>query len=487
MANTVDLDNITEYRDDSASTMAKCAQLVDILRSARHAILFTGAGISTSAKIPDFRGPNGVWTRQAQGKDGPECISLRQAVPTPCHRVIAAMVGRNIVQHVVSQNIDGLHRRSGVERARLSELHGNCFLRVCWKCGYDEETDAEVDSGLRHSDDVVHEGNRDSHCGQCRLKVPHFCHCTARLCPRCNTEAALLASEQPLRASGARPRRGHQPTTAVVRMRDSIIHFGENLPEHDLAEAFRHAELADVCVVLGSSCTVSPANEVPKRVAKRGGKLVIVNLQKTDLDARAALRLFATSDDVAAFLDRAFVQPFDAPPTRGSLALPNQPTMLGGTPFPPSAAAASRRPEESALAFHVGNTHRLSKPAAEDEPNSASWHEWELFVKPCNAASRERVQQLTITLHPTFNPSQVNFGGASLISWADGVRAVVEGDGWRESAGGYFVRRSGWGTFNVGVELRHAGRDGGIPSVATTAHQLDFSCPETAQLWQVTE
>ena len=78
---------------------------------------------------------------------------------------------------------------------------------------------------------------------------------------------------------------------------DSIINFSEDLPEIPLQLAFEHADKADLCVVLGSSLTVTPANEIPEIVGKKA-KLVIVNLQKTDLDKNCVLRIFGKSDQV---------------------------------------------------------------------------------------------------------------------------------------------------------------------------------------------
>ena len=81
-------------------------------------------------------------------------------------------------------------------------------------------------------------------------------------------------------------------------LKDSIIHFGENLPEIALNKAFKHGQEADLCLVLGSSLTVQPACEVPITTLEHGGKLVIVNLQKTNMDEHCSLRIFAKTDAV---------------------------------------------------------------------------------------------------------------------------------------------------------------------------------------------
>ena len=85
-------------------------------------------------------------------------------------------------------------------------------------------------------------------------------------------------------------------------MRDSIIHFGEDLPEKSLDLAYKNGKKADVMIVLGSSLRVSPANAIPEETVEKGGKLVIVNLQKTPLDSSAHLRIFAKTDLVSYFI-----------------------------------------------------------------------------------------------------------------------------------------------------------------------------------------
>ena len=82
-------------------------------------------------------------------------------------------------------------------------------------------------------------------------------------------------------------------------MKDSIIHFGENLPTTALELAYENGKKSDLIIVLGSSLRVSPANDIPEETIKAGGKLVIVNLQKTEMDESAALRIFAKTDLVS--------------------------------------------------------------------------------------------------------------------------------------------------------------------------------------------
>lgn len=89
--------------------------LASLIRTSRHFIVYTGAGVSTSAGIPDFRGPEGAWTKRAQGKelvfDGNKTLT---AVPTTTHMALVALQEKGWLKYVVSQNCDGLHRRSGI-------------------------------------------------------------------------------------------------------------------------------------------------------------------------------------------------------------------------------------------------------------------------------------------------------------------------------------------------------------------------------------
>ncbi len=113
----------------------------------------TGAGISTSVGIPDFRGPNGVWTLQEQGikpkidvrnenknkvdlkfKTSQFQVSFKDALPSPTHRALKHLLDRGFIKFIISQNIDGLHLRCGTPRAKIAELHGNMFTSECPKC-----------------------------------------------------------------------------------------------------------------------------------------------------------------------------------------------------------------------------------------------------------------------------------------------------------------------------------------------------------------
>ena len=124
------------------------AQLREWLAGTRDAVVFTGAGISTESGIPDFRSPGGVWSRMAPITYDEFVASedmrreawrrkfeadrdIRTAEPNRGHRAVASLMTRGVVSCVITQNIDGLHQRSGSPDERLVELHGNPTYATC--------------------------------------------------------------------------------------------------------------------------------------------------------------------------------------------------------------------------------------------------------------------------------------------------------------------------------------------------------------------
>ncbi|KAI1743857.1 NAD-dependent deacetylase sirtuin-7 [Xylaria scruposa] len=237
-------------REELAEALDKKADvLVELIRKSKHFIVCTGAGVSTSAGIADFRGPNGVWTLRAQGKQAQNRKSTLQAIPTPTHMALVELQKHGILTYLISQNCDGLHRRSGILPVRFSRRNtGHTVISLL----------VGMRSKARHFRAV-----------STYEKSIHD-HRTGRKCALCG--GPLL---------------------------DTIINFGENLSEEPLRLARKHADKADLCLVLGSSLTVSPSNEIPEVVGgKRGAKLAICNLQSTPIDRLADIRIFAKTDDL---------------------------------------------------------------------------------------------------------------------------------------------------------------------------------------------
>jgi len=110
---------------------------------AKHMVVFTGAGISTESGLPDFRGPDGVWTRRDKGLST-EWPDLTIAEPNSGHLAILELQEMGKLAFLVSQNIDNLHIKSGIRRELLAELHGNIARLRCQRC----ETQVDKSSSL---------------------------------------------------------------------------------------------------------------------------------------------------------------------------------------------------------------------------------------------------------------------------------------------------------------------------------------------------
>jgi NAD-dependent SIR2 family protein deacetylase len=192
-----------------------------------------------------------VWTRKAQGRSAPSGKSTLSAWPTATHMSLVELQRRGLLQYLVSQNTDGLHRRSGFPSGALSELHGNGNVEECEDCGQQYYRDAKCRRSARGRD-----------------------HFTGRHCVRTGCGGRLL---------------------------EYTIDFGQTLPEAPLEKAMDHASKANLCIALGSSLRVTPAADIPAKVGTRGrdgAHLVIINLQKTPLTDVAAFQIYAKTDVV---------------------------------------------------------------------------------------------------------------------------------------------------------------------------------------------
>lgn len=129
----------------------KIEELAVMVRESKHLVVFTGAGISTSSGIPDFRGPKGVWTLQRSGKGVPGAsLPFHRAVPTLTHMALVELEKTGRLKFVISQNVDSLHLRSGLPREKLAELHGNSFKEICPSCKKEYLRDFEIETiGLK--------------------------------------------------------------------------------------------------------------------------------------------------------------------------------------------------------------------------------------------------------------------------------------------------------------------------------------------------
>ena len=235
--------------DDSLGTAR------ELVAKARRVVALTGAGISTESGIPDFRGPQGVWTRNPKAEmlsdiryyvADPEVRKLAwqerlthpawQAKPNAGHMALVDLEKDGRLHTLVTQNIDGLHQRAGNSHEKVVEVHGTLHEVTCLNCGWRGPMQATLDR--------VRAGEEDPPCRSC---------------------GGILKS--------------------------ATISFGQPLVPEVIDRALQAAEAADLVLAIGTSLSVYPvANAVP--LAKSAGAtVIIVNAQPTVMDQIADIVL----------------------------------------------------------------------------------------------------------------------------------------------------------------------------------------------------
>lgn len=119
--------------------------LAEWMFGAMHLVVFTGAGISTESGLPDFRGPNGIWTRQARGLPA-KTRDFFAVEPNAGHMAIVELQKLGKLSFLISQNVDNLHLRSGIRPDLLAELHGNVTKLRCTRCQAQVDRSAGLDT-----------------------------------------------------------------------------------------------------------------------------------------------------------------------------------------------------------------------------------------------------------------------------------------------------------------------------------------------------
>ena len=218
---------------------------------ARRVTVLTGAGVSTESGIPDFRGPQGVWTRNPAAEKQstiqnylaePEVRKAAwrsrldspawSAEPNAGHRALVALERRGVLHALVTQNIDELHQRAGSSPAKVVEVHGSMRRVMCWECG----RRAPMEEALAR----VRAGEDDPHCRDC---------------------GGILKSD--------------------------TISFGQALVPEVIDRAMSAAAEADLMLAIGTTLQVQPVASMVPIAARAGAQIVIVNDQPTAMDGVA--------------------------------------------------------------------------------------------------------------------------------------------------------------------------------------------------------
>lgn len=226
--------------------MAELDELIRLLTNADRVLVFTGAGISTTSGIPDFRGPQGVWKTRTpvQFQDfmaGEEArhrywkmksedwVAFAAARPTPAHLAIAELHQAGRLLLCVTQNIDGLHSAAGLPADALVEIHGSNAVAECMACGAFEEA------------------------------APHYAdYPESKKLPVCKTCGGIL--------------------------KPGVISFGQSLREADLTRIQELLFDADLVISMGTTLQVMPAASFPLLAARQNIPYVVINSGPTAHD-----------------------------------------------------------------------------------------------------------------------------------------------------------------------------------------------------------
>lgn len=227
------------------------AAVRDWIRASDSITVLTGAGISTDSGIPDYRGPQGVWTKDPDAeklvqydtymadpdirrrswllrRDNP----VRHAQPNAGHRALVDIERAGRLRGLITQNVDGLHVRAGNSEEKVIELHGSMFSVLCTECG--------ARTTLEENLARIEAGEPDPACGICG---------------------------------------GIQKTATIM--------FGQMLERRVLERAAIAAQVCDVFLAIGTSLQVEPAASLCRVAVEAGAKLVVVNAEATPYDAVA--------------------------------------------------------------------------------------------------------------------------------------------------------------------------------------------------------
>ncbi len=260
--NQQDLDNSSEGEESSPPDSSLVAKAAALVADATRVVLLTGAGISTDSRIPDYRGPNGVWTKNPKAEKAatiqnyvadPEVRRLAwrtrldspvwAAEPNPGHRALLGLERRRKLQLLITQNVDGLHHAAGSDPTKIVEVHGTVRQVQCLSCDYRADMQVALDRVRGGEDDPA--------------------------CPSCE---GLLKS--------------------------ATISFGQSLVQDDLQRAQDAAESCDLLMAVGTTLGVYPIANVVPIARSRGAAIIIINGSPTEMDELADVVVRGSISDV---------------------------------------------------------------------------------------------------------------------------------------------------------------------------------------------
>ena len=238
----------------------------ELIADAKNVLVVTGAGISTDSGIPDFRGPDGVWTKHPEAEkashidyymNDPEIRKKNWRLlasgelwsdikPNDGHLALLGLEKEGKLHTLITQNVDGLHHAAGTDPDKIVEIHGNIREAICLSCDWRDN----IESVLAR----VRGGEED---------------------PRCDCGGLL---------------------------KTATIFFGQMLVPKDLERMFDALEASDLLLAIGTSLEVSPVNSVVPGAVEGGKKIVIVNGEPTSMDVLADVTILGSISEVLPWL-----------------------------------------------------------------------------------------------------------------------------------------------------------------------------------------
>jgi len=237
-------------------------QAREVLAEAQRVVVFSGAGVSTDSGIPDFRGPNGLWTRNPGAEKasdinyylGDPAVRIAAwrarseaqtwvAQPNRAHRAIVELERRGQLHGLITQNVDGLHQTAGNDASKVIEVHGTAWFTRCCHCS-DRRSMAEAL-------DRVRSGEGDPPCLEC---------------------GGTLNSD--------------------------TISFGQSLEPEVIARAMQVSDECDVMLAVGSMLSVFPVASCVPRAKAAGARVIIINGEPTAMDGHADWLLVGQIGDI---------------------------------------------------------------------------------------------------------------------------------------------------------------------------------------------